>query len=85
VHVTCLCPGPTVSKFHGRAGTDKTRLFSAAKPMASMPVAQKAYDAFQRNRRLVIPGVLNKVLAGTSGFAPRGILLRVVRHLQSPN
>src|ERR1700712_5125191 len=26
VHVSCLCPGPTVSEFRARAGTDKTRL-----------------------------------------------------------
>ena len=26
VHVSCLCPGPTVSKFRERAGTGKTRL-----------------------------------------------------------
>lgn len=84
VKVSCLCPGPTVSKFHDRAGTDKTRLFSAAKPMPSMKVAQKGYDAFQRNKRVIVTGGLNKVLAGTSGLAPRGLLLRVVRHLQGP-
>jgi short-subunit dehydrogenase len=85
VKVSCLCPGPTVSKFHDRAGTDKTRLATASKPMASMPVAQMGYNGFQRNKRVVIAGVLNKTLAVTSGFAPHGILLRVVRHLQSPN
>ena len=26
VHVSCLCPGPTASKFRERAGTGKTRL-----------------------------------------------------------
>jgi short-subunit dehydrogenase len=84
VHVSCLCPGPTVSKFHDRAGTDKTRLFSTAKPMPSMAVAQKGYDAFQRNKRVIVTGALNKTLAVTSGLAPHGILMRVVRHLQGP-
>lgn len=82
VHISCLCPGPTVSQFHGRAGTDKTRLSKAAKPMASMPVAQLGYNAFQRNRRVAVAGVMNKVLIGFVRLAPRRLLLPVVRHLQ---
>jgi len=82
VHVACLCPGPTVSQFHGRAGTDKTRLSKTAKPMASMPVAQLGYNAFQRNRRVVVPGVMNKGLIAFARLAPRRLLLPVVRHLQ---
>ncbi len=33
VHVSCLCPGPTVSKFRERAGTGTTRLARAGEPM----------------------------------------------------
>jgi short-subunit dehydrogenase len=32
VHVSCLCPGPTESKFRERAGTGRTRLARAARP-----------------------------------------------------
>jgi len=84
VHVSALCPGPTVSSFHGRAGTDKTRLFGAARPMASMPVAQMGYEGFRNNKRVVVAGVLNKTLIGATRVAPRGLLLRTVRHLQGP-
>ena len=84
VHVTALCPGPTVSSFHGRAGTDKTRLFGAAKPMAAMPVAQMGYVAFRNNKRVVVAGALNKTLVGATRVSPRGLLLRTVRHLQGP-
>ena len=31
VHVSCLCPGPTASKFRERAGTGKTRLGKTSK------------------------------------------------------
>ena len=82
VHVSALCPGPTVSSFHGRAGTDKTRLFSAAKPMASMPVAQMGYNAFRTNKRVVVAGAMNKALVAATRVSPRGLLLRTVRHLQ---
>ncbi len=82
VHVSCLCPGPTVSQFHGRAGTDRTRLSKAARPMASMPVAQLGYDAFQRNRRVAVAGLQNKALVALARAAPRRVLLPVVRYLQ---
>ncbi len=84
VHVSALCPGPTVSSFHGRAGTDKTRLFGFAKPMPSMPVAQMGYNAFCNNKRVVVAGAMNKALVGLTRVSPRGLLLRTVRHLQGP-
>jgi short-subunit dehydrogenase len=84
VHVSCLCPGPTVSKFHDRAGTDKTRLAKASKPMASMAVAQQGYKAFLKNKRVVVTGGLNKALTVFSRAAPRGLVLRTVKRLQGP-
>ena len=82
VHVSCLCPGPTESAFHGRAGTDSTRLLKFGR-MSSAAVAQAGYDGFQKNRRVVIPGVRNAVLARSAAFSPRPILLSLVRYLQS--
>src|SRR4029078_6955119 len=35
VHVSCLCPGPTVSNFRERAGTGKTRLVKAGTAVSS--------------------------------------------------
>lgn len=83
VKVSCLCPGPTVSQFHGRAGTDKTRLAKTSKPMASMPVAQEGYVAFQNNKRVAVTGLQNKFLVGAIKMMPRGLVLRIVRHLQA--
>lgn len=82
VHVSCLCPGPTVSKFRDRAGTDKTRLGKTSKPMASMPVAQEGYEAFLANKRVVITGGRNKVMATATRILPRGQVLKIVRNLQ---
>ncbi len=84
VKVSCLCPGPTESKFHGRAGTDKTRLSKAAKPMTSMAVAQRGYDGFQRNKRVVVTGLSNKALIVVTRLTPRRALLKIVRTLQGP-
>lgn len=84
VHVSCLCPGPTESKFHDRAGTDKTRLAKAAKPMTSMAVAQKGYDGFIANKRVVVTGAQNKLLIAAARIVPRGQLLKIVKHMQAP-
>ncbi|MDZ4776361.1 MAG: SDR family oxidoreductase [Alphaproteobacteria bacterium] len=84
VHVSCLCPGPTVSKFRERAGTGKTRLGARSKVMASMPVAKMGYDAWRRNQRVKVTGGGNAMQAGLVKFIPRGQLLKIVRGVQSP-
>lgn len=84
VHVSCLCPGPTVSKFRERAGTGKTRLSRVGTPMSSESVARMGYRAFQKNRRVMITGTRNKVLARLGPFLPRKALLNTVYNLQSP-
>jgi short-subunit dehydrogenase len=84
VNVSCLCPGPTVSKFRERAGTGKTRLSRAGTPMSSMSVARMGYDAWQNNTRVVVTGLRNRVIASLVPFLPRTTLLRIVRNLQSP-
>ena len=84
VKVSCLCPGPTVSKFRERAGTGATRLSQAGTPMSSMSVARLGYSAWQRNKRVEITGLRNRFLARLGPFLPRTTLLRIVRNLQSP-
>ncbi|MEI9931234.1 MAG: SDR family oxidoreductase [Rhizomicrobium sp.] len=84
VHVTCLCPGPTVSHFHSRAGTDELKLLRGSTPMQSAPVARLGYRAFQKNQRVVIAGLRNRILACTVPFAPRRMLLNIVYGMQSP-
>ena len=84
VHVSCLCPGPTVSKFRERAGTGKTRLGARSKVMASAPVAKMGYDAWRRNQRVKVTGGGNAMQAGLVKWIPRAQLLKIVRGVQSP-
>jgi len=84
VHVSCLCPGPTTSRFRERAGTGKTRLSRAGAPMSSMAVAKLGYRGFRDNTRVVVTGFRNKLLAGLGPFLPRKSLLNIVYGLQSP-
>ena len=84
VKVSCLCPGPTVSKFRERAGTGKVRLAKASVPMPSMVVARMGYDAWQANKRVAVTGARNRVMASLVPLLPRTAVLRLVRNLQSP-
>jgi short-subunit dehydrogenase len=84
VHVSCLCPGATVSKFRERAGTGKTKLSNAGAAMPSMTVAKQGYRGFQKNTRVVITGLRNRILAGATSYLPRNTLLGIVKNLQSP-
>jgi uncharacterized protein len=84
VNVSCLCPGPTVSKFRERAGTGKVRLSKASTPMPSMSVARMGYEAWQANQRVIVTGTRNRVMASLVPFMPRTTVLRLVRNLQSP-
>lgn len=84
VHVSCLCPGATKSKFRERAGTGATRFGHTAAVMESMPVAQAGYDAFRKNRRVVITGKGNSRTAHMVPFLPRTMVLKMVRNMQSP-
>jgi uncharacterized protein len=84
VHVTCLCPGPTESNFRDRAGTGKTKLKNLGTPMTSAAVAKAGYRAFQANRRVVVTGARNAMLASLAPFLPRKTLLNIVHDMQSP-
>jgi uncharacterized protein len=83
--VSCLCPGPTLSRFRERAGTGKTRLATTSAAVPSMPVAEQGYRGFQAGKRVVVTGARNRVVAELVPFLPRGSVLRMVRYIQSPH
>ena len=82
--VSCLCPGPTVSRFRERAGTGQTRLAATSTAMPSMPVAEQGYRGWQANRRVVVTGARNRMGAALAQTLPRSVVLRMVRYIQSP-
>jgi short-subunit dehydrogenase len=84
VHVSCLCPGPTASKFRERAGTGKTRLSTLGTPVSSMSVAEAGYAAFQANQRVLITGARNRVMARLVPYLPRRAVLDLAHRVQSP-
>ena len=82
VTVTALCPGPTETGFAAIADMTTTRLFNIAKPMGSAEVARAGYEGMKRGRRVVIPGLKNKLLTQSIRVSPRRMVTTIVRKLQ---
>jgi short-subunit dehydrogenase len=75
VKVTCLCPGPTRTNF----GSDYKMTESSGfqwNGMEPLDVARAGHRAFRARRRLVIPGLYNKLLAFLTCIGPRRLILR---------
>ena len=81
ITVSCLCPGPTESRFRERAGTGETRLARSGKGMSSAEVARLGFAAFERGERVFVPGSRNKLMVRVIPFVPRNLALRFVRNL----
>jgi short-subunit dehydrogenase len=83
VSVTALCPGPTRTGFEEAAKAQNTLLFHWTKPMEASAVARAGYRGMQRGCGVVVPGLLNKLLAISPGFSPSAIALEINRLLLS--
>jgi hypothetical protein len=84
VTVTTLCPGPTASEFQARAQIENTRL-ARGKLMGMMSaeaVARIGYQGFMRGKRLVIPGLMNKLGVHSVRISPRRIVTQIARMMQ---
>lgn len=77
VKVTCLCPGPVLTGFQARAGFELSGGMAVMKPalVSAEEVARQGYDGLMANKRVVIPGWVNKVMVGSLVFTPRMMLL----------
>ena len=83
VHVTCLCPGPTISSFFDRANMGNVRLASGKpiKLMDAQTVASIGYDALKKGKMIIVPGKENKFLAFMARVVPRSMAIKITRWL----
>ena len=81
VRVTALCPGPVKTEFQLRAGLDARRP-SRLLDRSADQVAQAGYDGFMAGKRLVIPGVGNKILSLMPKLLPRSVVLKTLESYQ---
>lgn len=73
VDVTCLCPGPMKTDFFRRAGMLDVRLASGwpLKTMSAPEVADSGCKAMMSGKRIIIPGLRNRLFALAADMAPR--------------
>lgn len=85
VRVTCLCPGPTRSAFFTRAAMDDVRLASGwpMRLMDAREVALCGYEAMKAGKRMVVPGLRNRVFALAAGIVPRRLATTFTRWIMS--
>jgi short-subunit dehydrogenase len=77
VRVTVLCPGPVPTEFQARSGM-QLNAAARALELSAERVAQIGYDAFMRGKRVVVPGINNRIAVSLMRLVPNGLLLRLV-------
>jgi short-subunit dehydrogenase len=76
VKVSCLCPGPTRTEFGDVAGFGGNGLFDKV-AMNAPEVVKAGLEGLDKNKAVVIPGVVNKVGAVSGRFAPRSVVRKI--------
>ena len=81
VHVTALCPGPTRTEFGEVAGFRANGAFDRL-AMDSVPVVRAGLKGLERNRAVVVPGLVNKAGAQSTRLAPRALVRKIAGALK---
>ena len=80
VSVTCLCPGATATQWQARAGAVGIRL-NKVRIVDAKIVAETGYKGLMKGKRVVVPGLDNKITVLSSQLAPRAMILKVAKFL----
>ena len=76
VKVSCLCPGPTRTEFGEVAGFGSNGAFDRF-AMEAPQVVQAGLKGLEKNRAVVVPGLMNKIGAASTRFAPRSVVRKI--------
>jgi uncharacterized protein len=82
ITVTTLCPGPTKSGFQDAASMNESRLVKGRILATSKEVAEYGYNAMLKGKSVVIPGIINYLMANSVRFFTRSAVLKVARFIQ---
>ena len=77
VHISVLCPGPVDTGFNERA-----KVKFAVKSLSSDYVVNYTLKKLNKNKLIIIPGLLMKVGVFLNRFAPRKLVLKVIYNIQ---
>lgn len=76
IKVSCLCPGPTRTEFGEVAGFGGNGLFDRVAKSADEVVCI-GLDGLEKNHAVVVAGLLNKLVAASTRFAPRSVTRKI--------
>ncbi len=82
--VSAFCPGPVRTGFLDASGVSRTWLSRVLRPVRADAVARAGWQGFKEGRIVIVPGLLNTLMAWSARFAPRGLTRRVTRLLLVP-
>lgn len=82
VTVTALCPGPTDTRFQGRAGMGDSALIAGKRLPSAVDVADAGYEAMKRGRPYLVTGASSRMFAFGSRFLPRTSASRIAGQAQ---
>jgi short-subunit dehydrogenase len=78
IRVSCLCPGPTQTEFRQVSGFDpKGPIGKLSADAAS--VVRTGLSGLERNKAVVVPGLVNKAISQVNRFLPRVLVRRAAR------
>lgn len=84
VTVTALCPGPMATGFPERAGIAGTRLLQSPLVMPAAVVAAAGYRGALDGKRVVIPGLANRLMVEGLRFLPRSVAAAMAGRAHQP-
>ena len=82
VTVTVLSPGFVNTPFWGRSGIGQTRLRKILPSMSAAEVAEVGWRGFKSGRRVVVPGLTNRILIVAAKIMPIGFSAWLIHLLQ---
>jgi short-subunit dehydrogenase len=85
VYVTALCPGATRTNFQGNdAIFENTKLNKYGIMLTAAEVARQGFMGLLKNKSVIIPGAVNKLLTFSTRLTPKNLLTAISRWTLEP-
>lgn len=81
VTITALCPGPTQTPFHERAGRSHSKKVLSFWMMEASTVAEIGFRELMKGKRIIVPGFLNKLGYFFAKILPVKIPTKIARKI----
>ena len=75
VRICMVAPGPIETEMHAKAGGENSLYVRFFPVMSAQKVARKGYRRFMRGRKMIVPGIFNKVSIIAARLTPNLLLM----------